>query len=459
MRPCRVVDEGQSIEPGAVIDRRYEVLYAIGHGGMGSVYAVKHLLTEHVRALKVLHPAQAAIPEVRERFLREASAAGRIGSPWIAETLDAGITDDGQAFLVMELLKGETLRAYLGRYPHGLPESEIAALFSNIAAGVQAAHDGGFVHRDLKPENVFVVTNGAERVAKILDFGISRSTETTTDLTATGSLLGTPLYMAPEQLWAEKNIDARADVYALGLILHEMFTGAHPYKATSMAGIVHGATSGELSPPSTQRTGLAPVVDAVVLRARAVSRNDRFASVAEFARAFTSAMAASETHARSQPPTSDFALAATVAKTGTLARETSLALADTAVGAAGQPNPKPRSSSWLLALGIVVAATAVVTLALRETQRPGPEPVRATSGTEEPAPTTSQSSNLGSAAASNPTAAAPPTGTPTAVQAPTATRVAPSATHTTTSSSVKTPPPRATATTSPTNDIVRSPDG
>ena len=227
-----------SIDPGTLVGGKLRIVRLLGTGGMGAVYEVEHELTKHRRALKLLHARYKVYPELIQRFLREASAAGRIGNPHIAETFDAGELETGDPYLVMELLKGETL-ADLLRRKQTLTVTEASELVRQACTGVQAAHDAGIVHRDLKPENLFVIERDHRPFVKILDFGISKFDPQLTggemSMTREGTSLGTPLYMPPEQVRGDKRIDARADVYALGVILYECVTGRRPYEAETLA--------------------------------------------------------------------------------------------------------------------------------------------------------------------------------------------------------------------------------
>src|SRR6187399_943672 len=148
--------DGDRFIPGALVAGKFRVIRKIGSGGMGAVYEVLHEYTKHRRALKVLHPNFSRMPAIVTRFLREASAAGRIGNPHIVETFDAGTTDRGEPYLVMELLKGAPLSLRLEQRGR-LAAEEVIEVFTQVCDGVQAAHDSGIVHRDLKPENIFLV--------------------------------------------------------------------------------------------------------------------------------------------------------------------------------------------------------------------------------------------------------------------------------------------------------------
>jgi serine/threonine-protein kinase len=246
---------------------------------MGAVYEIEHELTKHRRALKLLHRSMAAVPSVVERFLREASAAGRVGNPHIVETFDAGQLETGEPYIVMEMLKGRPLDAMiekLGRLDYG----QAIEILKQACDGVQAAHDAGIVHRDLKPENLFLVESNRIFV-KILDFGISKFDPSRTEgmnLTQEGTALGTPFYMSPEQVRGEANLDARTDVYALGVVLYECLTGKKPFDADSLPHLAVLIHEGKYTPLKSIRPDAPVGLEAVIARAMSIDRNHRYAS-------------------------------------------------------------------------------------------------------------------------------------------------------------------------------------
>ena len=274
------------IDPGTLVAGKLRIVRLLGTGGMGAVYEVEHELTKHRRALKLLHARYKVYPELIQRFLREASAAGRIGNPHIAETFDAGELETGDPYLVMELLKGETL-ADLLRRKQRLNISEAAELVRQACTGVQAAHDAGIVHRDLKPENLFVVERDHRPFVKILDFGISKFDPHLTggemSTTREGASLGTPLYMPPEQVRGDKRVDQRADIYALGVILYECVTGRRPYEAETLAHLAVLIHEGHAEPLAQLRPDAPPAFGEIVHRAMANKPELRFATARELA--------------------------------------------------------------------------------------------------------------------------------------------------------------------------------
>lgn len=258
----------EAIAAGTVLDDKFRILRLLGRGGMGEVYAVRHELTQHERALKLLHSEWREHDEVVRRFLREASAAGRIDHPHICETYDAGYLSTGEPYVLMELLEGRSLEDWLSE-EHTLPVAVAADLVAQACRGIQAAHDAGIVHRDLKPENLLVVEKNGEPFVKLLDFGISKFEDAlnTSRATQAGALMGTPYYMSPEQFADGHDVDGRADVYSLGVILYECVTGRPPFVVDTLAQLAKKVMLDEPEPPSTLQSALPESVDGVVMRA------------------------------------------------------------------------------------------------------------------------------------------------------------------------------------------------
>jgi serine/threonine-protein kinase len=268
--------------PGTLLAGKFRVIRRLGEGGMGAVYEIEHELTKHRRALKTLHAAMAAMPSIVERFLREASAAGRVGNPHIAETFDAGVLETGEPYLVMELLRGEPLSSRIERGPLSVPEC--VDLIGQACVGVAAAHAAGIVHRDLKPDNLFITQVEGRPFVKILDFGISKFDQSQTGgmaLTKEGAAMGTPYYMSPEQIRGMLNLDARADVYALGVILYECLAGKRPFEAdvlTHLAVLIH---AGDHQPLEQVRSDLPQGFADLIRYAMAADRERRLPTANE----------------------------------------------------------------------------------------------------------------------------------------------------------------------------------
>ena len=215
---------------GTTVLDTYVAEAELGSGAMGSVYRARHVrLPRHV-ALKIMHDHLVPEPALLERFYREAKAAAGLQHPNVVSVLDVGETPDGKHVMVMELVDGTSLGDLMEA---GLPRDRVVPIVTQLLRGLEHAHDAGLVHRDLKPDNVLVDRTG---VARIADFGIAsfaRPDEPLARLTGTGMIVGTPLYMAPEQARAE-HVDHRADLYALGIILYEMLAGTSPFEGSAM---------------------------------------------------------------------------------------------------------------------------------------------------------------------------------------------------------------------------------
>src|SRR6185369_13092781 len=204
----------------------------IGEGGMATVYRARHKLVDRLVAVKIMNPLLASDPIVRERFRREARSAQKLTHPNIIEIYDQGDTEDGTAYMVMELLQGESLAPVIARGP--LDVDRAIGIMIQIARGVARAHDLEVIHRDIKPENIFLCQreDGSDLV-KVLDFGIAKSRQDSR-LTNQGELFGTPQYMAPERIRGEDS-DGSSDIYALGVVFFEMLTGELPFNAPDIA--------------------------------------------------------------------------------------------------------------------------------------------------------------------------------------------------------------------------------
>jgi eukaryotic-like serine/threonine-protein kinase len=236
----------------------FRVLEPLATGGMGVVYRGLDTHLGRPVALKFPLPGQRLDHQVRERFLREARAAGSLDHPSICSIYQAGETEDGQLFLAMPLYQGETLKARTAREGR-LPIADVLLFAQQMAGGLHAAHRAGITHRDLKPANVIILPDGG---VKILDFGIARMSDAT--LTAAHGMLGTVPYMAPEQVRGEK-VDARVDLWALGVLLYEMLTGRRPFEGAHEIAIAHAIVHSDLVPPSAHRPEIWPELDALIM--------------------------------------------------------------------------------------------------------------------------------------------------------------------------------------------------
>ncbi len=264
--------------PGSVINKRYRVEELLGRGGMGTVMLATQLGMDREVAIKALSRDVVGDPQMIKRFYREVKAASSMDNPHVVRVFDFGIDDAaGVPFLVMERLRGLPLSGLLAQ-EGALPERRTCLLLSQVAKALVDAHSRGIVHRDLKPENIFVTEHlDGEEFVKVLDFGIAKitnrdATDHTASLTGTGMALGTPRYMAPEQVQG-KPVDHRADLYSLGCILHECVSGDAPFSGPDPAAILVAHLLKPPAPlPHTLCDGASPTSGFVGLRSRLLAK-------------------------------------------------------------------------------------------------------------------------------------------------------------------------------------------
>ncbi|HUJ60153.1 MAG TPA: serine/threonine-protein kinase, partial [Kofleriaceae bacterium] len=347
----------------------FRIVSELGTGGMGVIYRAEHQMIGKRAAIKVLRPELSRDREVVSRFFNEAKAVTAIDHPGLVDIYDFGYTPDGSAYIVMELLAGESLGARLRR-ERVLAVPIAVALARQLCGVLAAAHDRGIVHRDLKPDNVYLapdpdVAFGVR--AKVLDFGIAKLAPGLGELgaeTRTGMLLGTPLYMAPEQCRGARDIDHRADIYALGVMLFEMVTGQVPFTGIGLGEVIAKHQYEPAPAPRAIAPELPPALDALIARMLAKPPAQRPQTMHEVAALL-----------EGRAPTSG--TVATVAPApGPLPVTTGPLAAGTATGAIGTPAPTaPRRRRGVLYAGAaIVAAGGAVAIALA--LRGGPRPER-----------------------------------------------------------------------------------
>ena len=273
---------------GAVIGN-YQIVQKLGEGGMGVVYLGQHTLLGRRAAIKVLLPMLSARPDIVSRFFNEARAVTTISDPGIVQVFDFGYHTDGSAFIVMEFLEGEPLDRRLARLGR-LPVVDALRLCRQIASSLAAAHAQHIIHRDLKPENIFLVRDGevasGER-SKILDFGIAKLSDDHPGKvkTSTGALMGTPVYMSPEQCRGLAELDHRSDIYALGCVMFHLIAGRPPFEGEGMGDILAAHIREPAPTLASLMPEIAPNVDALVLHCLAKAPADRFQTMGELAAA------------------------------------------------------------------------------------------------------------------------------------------------------------------------------
>jgi serine/threonine-protein kinase len=384
------------VEAGTVLAGKYRVDRVLGEGGMGIVVAATDLQLERRVAIKFLLPEYVQHKEAAQRFLREARAAVKIQSEHVARVIDVGTMDTGAPYMVMEFLEGQDLSGVLADRKT-LPPEEAVAYVLEACDAIAEAHSVGIVHRDLKPANLFLARqpDGSSRV-KVLDFGISKATMTagSTDpsLTRTSSMMGSPLYMSPEQMKSAKHVDPRTDVWALGVILYELLHGEPPFYAESIPELSAKVLLEEPVSIRSRRMDVPEALEAIVMKALAKNVDARFPTVADLAIAL-SPFGPHRTRANVErasrvlrvtggPLASSSAVAVTAGMGGPPAyAQTAAAWAET-----GEPSKKAGKKPLLgvAAVAVLVLAGAGAFLATRGAA-PAAEPAAAATPAEPPA--------------------------------------------------------------------------
>ena len=273
--------------PGDILAGKYRVDRILGAGGMGIVVAATHEALDQKVAIKFLLPTMVDNTDLVRRFLREGRAAGKLKSEHVAKVIDVGSLESGSPFMVLEYLEGRDLSEVL-KAEGPLPVSVAVRFILQAVEAIAEAHSMKIIHRDLKPQNLFLThrVNG-DPLVKVLDFGISKAIEEASAemaLTRSQSLLGSPLYMSPEQMRSSRSVDERSDVWSLGVLLHELLTARHPFESDTIPGLVFQVTMEPPTPIRLHRSDVDEGIERIIARCLAKNAAERYANVAELAK-------------------------------------------------------------------------------------------------------------------------------------------------------------------------------
>ncbi len=354
----------------------YRAISLLGEGGMGAVYLAEHPTIGRRVAVKVLHRNYVRDENLLGRFLNEARAANAIRHPNIIEILDSGTIADGTPFLVMELLEGESLGMRLRRVG-ALPIPQAVEFAYQTASALGAAHKKGIVHRDLKPDNLYIVPDPhepeRERI-KVLDFGIAKLQQGNTGdsvKTRTGTLMGTPIYMSPEQCRGTKTVDHRSDIYSLGVILFEMLTGQPPFVSEGFGELVNMHLNVAPPAPSSRNPAVPPALDAIVLKMLEKNPEQRFADMGELQAALKTSGGTTFVVRGSPSSSPDLAnrTPAPAPMSNPKLRDTTFSTGAGERIEAGRPSGQARSKSILVVLGVVGVGVAAGVFLFRDGEK------------------------------------------------------------------------------------------
>jgi len=380
---------------GQVLASQFKVLKKLGSGGMGAVYLAEQMEMDRKVVVKVLHPEVLAMNSVAiERFRREAKAVAQLNHPNIVQVFVFGQAESGQLYLAMEFIEGRDLAHDLSQ--GAMPQPRALKIIDQICAALVEAHGAGIVHRDLKPENVMLADrHGNPDYVKVLDFGIAKLHDTSgggsqPSITQAGTVFGTPRYMSPEQVKGEP-VDARSDIYALGLLLHELLTGRHPFNATTTIDYLMKHVSEPVPPPREAYSELeiTPRVEAIIMRCLEKDPADRYQSVAEMQRDVRTALRDFSEAVRGYPsaPPEPAAPARSKATKGAKVGRTETHVPDPA-RLARLPRARPlHPAVWVVLALIVVGGIVALVAIMKNPATPSGEPQlvqAATHATDQP---------------------------------------------------------------------------
>jgi hypothetical protein len=381
------------LAPGVHVTENIRLKRRLGEGGMASVWVGEHLTLRIDVAVKFIAPELIGqAPDLVARFNREATAVAKIRSPHVVQVLDHGMTSDGTPYIVMELLEGEDLGARLDR-EGSLPLHDVVTIVGQVGKALSRAHAAGIVHRDIKPDNLFLVRSDedGELFVKVLDFGIAKDTRQTSYsvVTVTGTMVGTPAYMSPEQILSGKHVDSRADLWSLGVVAYHAMTGEVPFEGSTLGALCVAISRGVFQDPSYLAPHLPRAIDAWMTRALSLAPDDRFSSAKELVDSFreaasSQAPAADEVGAFSRP-SADFGLGGTAPDEWEPPPSSSvppgLRGAPTFTGAGAMTAPVRRFVPRAVLVGGIALATGIVaTAAITRSRGVATEPSLGASG-------------------------------------------------------------------------------
>jgi len=449
---------------GMMVTSNVRLLRPLGEGGMGSVWVAEHLSLKTNVVVKFMAEELAKSPEALARFSREAAAASQVKSPHVVQMFDHGVLDNGAPYIVMELLEGRDLEQQL-RASGRLEPREVVAIVAQLARALARAHERGIMHRDIKPSNVFLCdAGGGELFVKLLDFGIAKGPGAgggvgiVGSTTRTGSFIGSPFYMSPEQVIGAKTIDFKTDLWSLGVVAFEALTGDKPFFAETVGALALKIHRDPIPVPSDANRALGPAVDAWFVRACAREPEARYASAKDMAEALAVAVTGEamapglrvdsiptpRPHGGFETTQAAMSPVASTKRSGIDARSETGA----GVGLASQRLPVSARGKWIV-LGVIAAGAVGVGFAvprmMSKTGEPAAPSASAPVAALAPAPATALTTTTALV-----TTTATPTSTPTPTPTTTATHptkvkpppsAPPSATAPATTSTVSKPPP------------------
>jgi eukaryotic-like serine/threonine-protein kinase len=360
------------VQVGGVLAGKYRIERVLGSGAMGVVAAVTHTELGELRAIKFMRDSLVHDAAAVERFLREARATARLQSRHVAKVHDVGRLESGAPYIVMECFEGTDLKSILAERG-ALPVPEAVRYVREACEAIAEAHAAGIIHRDLKPSNLFVAATRDASCVKVLDFGVAKlaveaAADPATEMTGTADILGTPLYMSPEQMRSTRNVDPRADIWSLGVILYRALTGHGPFAGQNATEVCISVMVDQPTPPSTHRPDLPPRLDAIIMRCLEKDPARRFETATALAEALLP-FESFETFETSGAPGETHSLESTSANAKSVSKDAALApiepptLGTGTSWAQARPGAGARTSRGrVIAFGALAAAVVVAAI-------------------------------------------------------------------------------------------------